>query len=210
GLGDGVLDAEVSDGIHEPLVELRRPNQPRPLQRPRRLLLPTASVEVVGVGAAENIVRRWVGAGGGSGGGRGDSEGEGEIGGDESLGEGRELVGRRELLLPIPAREAFGLFIYLYVFPHLSLSPLRCNPSVLARENQTATTMTVRDAIKGRHREEASGGGGGGGGGVVGTLREHDGGKEFEVDLPSFVGTTKRPLLAQITLFPYLSHDWRN
>ncbi|KAJ8478733.1 hypothetical protein OPV22_022460 [Ensete ventricosum] len=66
--------------------------------------------------------------------------------------------------------------------------------------------MTVRDAIKGRHREEASGGGGG----VVGTLREHDGGKEFEVDLLLLGQQNFRYSPKLTTLFPYLSHDWSN
>lgn len=34
GLGDGVLEAELLDGVHKALVQLGRPHQPRPLQRP--------------------------------------------------------------------------------------------------------------------------------------------------------------------------------
>jgi len=39
GLGNGVLDPQVGHGIHEALVQLRGPHQPRPLERPRRFLL---------------------------------------------------------------------------------------------------------------------------------------------------------------------------
>lgn len=37
-LGDGVLDAEVRHRVDEPLVQLRRPHEPGPLERPRRLV----------------------------------------------------------------------------------------------------------------------------------------------------------------------------
>lgn len=38
GLGHGVLDSQVGHGVHEPLVELRGPHQPRSLQCPGRLV----------------------------------------------------------------------------------------------------------------------------------------------------------------------------
>ena len=38
GLGDSILDPQVRHSVHKPLVELRCPHQPGPLQCPRRLL----------------------------------------------------------------------------------------------------------------------------------------------------------------------------
>ena len=39
GLGHGVLEAQLLHGLDKALVQLRRPHQPRPLQRARLILV---------------------------------------------------------------------------------------------------------------------------------------------------------------------------
>lgn len=103
GLGHGVLDPQVGDRVDEPLVELGRPDEARPLEGAGRLVAAGVGPELAGVGelgrdglgdgARRGEVAGVVGRGGGRvarGAGRGrvgvrrrrDVEGEGEIGGD--------------------------------------------------------------------------------------------------------------------------------
>jgi hypothetical protein len=117
GLGHRVLDAQVRHRVHEALVQLRRPHQARPLQRPGRLvpgasssshaaaarpggrrraaavhLRPAGSPRAARTAAANAV--------------RGDVEGDGEIGRDERLRDGHQLVRPRQLL--VAAREPAG------------------------------------------------------------------------------------------------------
>lgn len=50
GLRDGVLDAEVGDGVDEALVELRRPDEAWTLEGPGGLVAAVARSELAGVG----------------------------------------------------------------------------------------------------------------------------------------------------------------
>jgi hypothetical protein len=120
GLGHSVLDAQVRHRVHEALVQLRRPHQARPLQRPGRLvpgasssshaaaarpggrrraaavhLRPAGSPRAARTAAANAV--------------RGDVEGDGEIGRDERLRDGHQLVRPRQLL--VAAREPAGLLL---------------------------------------------------------------------------------------------------
>ncbi|CAL4908218.1 unnamed protein product [Urochloa decumbens] len=124
-LGHGVLDAEVGDGVDEALVELRRPDQARPLQRPGRLVAGAASAAGARGGgrAAAVHVRAACAAAAPAGASpragasasapaaavRRDVEGDGEIGRDERLGERHQLVRPGKLLLA--AREPAGLLL---------------------------------------------------------------------------------------------------
>jgi hypothetical protein len=124
GLGHGVLDAEVCHRIDEALVQLRRPHQARPLERPGRLV-PGAPTPAAGPGgrrraaaavhlrpardssaAAPAVSPRAAGTAAAV---RADVEGDGEIGRDERLRDGHQLVRPRQLLLT--AREPAGLLL---------------------------------------------------------------------------------------------------
>lgn len=103
GLGHGVLDPQVGDRIDEPLVELRRPDEARPLEGAGRLVATGAGAKLAGVGELGRAglgggARRgevvggvwrgggWVALGAGGGGvavrRRSDVEGESKIGSD--------------------------------------------------------------------------------------------------------------------------------
>lgn len=64
-LGDGVLDAEVGDGVDESLVELRGPDEARALEGTGRLVAVAGGVGEVGGGGGEVVGR---GRGEGTGG----------------------------------------------------------------------------------------------------------------------------------------------
>jgi hypothetical protein len=121
GLGHRVLDAQVRHRVHEALVQLRRPHQARPLQRPGRLVPGASSSHAA---AARPGGRRRAGAGAvhirpagspraaraaATAAVRGDVEGDGEIGRDERLRDGHQLVRPGQLLLA--AREPAGLLL---------------------------------------------------------------------------------------------------
>ncbi|CAL5094947.1 unnamed protein product [Urochloa decumbens] len=126
-LGHGVLDAEVRNGVDEPLVELRRPDQARPLQRPGRLVAGAATAAGArggGRATAAAVHVRAAPAAASAGASpraaaattrpaaaavRRDVEGDGEIGRDERLGERHQLVRPGKLLLA--AREPAGLLL---------------------------------------------------------------------------------------------------
>ena len=164
GLGHGVLDAEVRHGVDEALVQLRRPHEARPLERPRRLV---AGAAPAGAAAGARGRRRAAAAAVAVDVGhttaratgaprtrpaavRGDVEGDGEIGRDERLRERHELVRPRELVLvaAAAAREPAGLLL----LPHVLL----CSPSSPRGEQSNSCSSVARlDAGKEEEEEEA-------------------------------------------------------
>lgn len=159
-LRNRVLDAQMRDSVYEALVELRRPDESRPLESARGLLAGAAvdgigMAVVIGGGGRQRRRRRRAGISGGGG----NIEGESEVWSDEGLRERNQFLRTQQLLFPSGKPPSF-LLIFSH-FPTLITFLLLISTCMRNQES--------RDRKRGRGREG-----------------RREGGDDSEVDLPLF------------------------